>query len=277
MKEISIDNFTLRKLQLEQKDILDEIVRICDKHDIVYYLAYGTLLGAVRHKGFIPWDDDLDVWMKREDYEKFIAIAEKEMSDGYYIRDASTVKKYGNLFAKIMKKDTVYIEENAPTGLRGGIFVDIFPLDHFGESALNNPSMTTKYFKLKRLLLAKCGYNVAKTARAKMIMAAVKMQSHFYTKKQLLLKIKKEERKLRNSGNELLFSISDSTTGKILTKKMKAKWFDETEKLEFEGSQYSCPQRYKEVLTSLYGDYMQLPPENQRYGHHGIVELKFHN
>lgn len=277
MQEVRIDNVTLRKLQLEQKEILDEIARICDKHSIDYYLAYGTLLGAVRHKGFIPWDDDLDVWMKRKDYEKFLKVAQEEMSDGYYLRETSLVKKYGILFAKIMKKGTVYIEENAPQGLGGGIFVDIFPLDYFGEKALNNPDMTTKYFKLKRLLLAKCGYNVAKTTRAKIIMTAVKIQSMFYTKKRLLARIAKEEQRLRDTGNEYLFSVSDSAIGKVLNKEMKADWFDEIEKLEFEGSLYSCPKRYKDVLTSLYGDYMQLPPENQRYGHHGIIELKFHD
>lgn len=275
MEEVMIDKATLRKLQLTQKEILDEIVRVCNKNELTYYLAYGTLLGAVRHNGFIPWDDDLDIWMKREDYEKFVMIAPKELGDEYYFIDANTSKKYGLMFGKVVKKRTIYKEKNAPKDLDCGIFVDIFPLDTYGAVAVNNKRLTLKYFKLKRMLLAKCGYRAAKTLRARIIMSVVKVQSLFYSKNKLLEKIKREEKEITSTGSECCSSIADSAVTKVVFKTLKSEWFDDVADLEFEGTLYKCPKGYDNVLREWFGDYMQLPPENQRYGHHGIINIDF--
>lgn len=275
MAEVNIDNETLRKLQLTQKTILDEVVRVCEENDITYYLAYGTLLGAVRHKGFIPWDGDLDIWIKRDEYEKFVRIAPEKLLDGFCFINWDNQKEYGLCFGKVMKKGTVYTEQNAPDNNGWGIFIDIFPLDGIGEKAFNNKALTNRYFLLKRMLLAKCGYRVAKTFKAKLVMGVVKMQSMLYTKASLIKKIKKEEERLSLTGSEYLTTICGSAIGRTFTKKMKSEWFDSVVKLEFEGSMYSCPKNYKEVLTEEYGDYMQLPPEEKRHDHHGIMQLKF--
>lgn len=271
----SIDNGTLRKLQLTQKEILDEIVRVCKNNGIGYFLAYGTLLGAVRHRGFIPWDDDLDICMMREDYEKFIRIASSELAESYYCVNPFNTENYGVLFAKVMKKGTVYVEENAPDCLKGGIFVDVFPLDVYGEKALNNPSVTHRYFELKRMLLSKCGYNVAKSLRAKLSMTLVRIRAMFLSKKTLLDKIALEQKKIEATGNDYAVAVCGSATGKTFNKKIRREWFDHVVELEFEGDRYSCPSNFDEVLRADYGDYMQLPPEDKRYGHHGITELSF--
>ena len=91
----------LIKLHQSEIKILDEIVRICDKYNLQYFLIGGTLLGAVRHKGFIPWDDDLDIAMPRNDYEKFISISKNELKDDFILDDISTNEQYWQIFAKV--------------------------------------------------------------------------------------------------------------------------------------------------------------------------------
>lgn len=121
----------MEKLRIIEVDILDEVVRICNKYDINYYLAYGTLIGAVRHKGFIPWDDDIDIWMFREDYDRFAKIAEKELSEKYYYQDWHKEKEYPYNFAKVRLNDTVVLQKPiTKLNIHHGIYIDIFPLDN---------------------------------------------------------------------------------------------------------------------------------------------------
>lgn len=105
-----MDRKTLRKVQLTQLEILKEVDRICTKHGIKYWLSGGTQLGAVRHNGFIPWDDDLDIDMMREDFNRFLKIARTELQESYYLQDWFTEKAYGLPFAKIRKNNTLFVE-----------------------------------------------------------------------------------------------------------------------------------------------------------------------
>lgn len=124
------ETFVLQDLHKVEIEILDEIDRICRKNNINYCLVGGTLLGAVRHGGFIPWDDDLDVAMPRNDYEKFIDVCKNELSDDFYLHSIETDKTYWLPFIKIRKKYTIFEEKNiAGLGCKTGIYVDIFPLD----------------------------------------------------------------------------------------------------------------------------------------------------
>jgi lipopolysaccharide cholinephosphotransferase len=127
----------LKNLQNVQLEILDEIVRICNKYDIPYFFIGGTLLGAVRHKGFIPWDDDIDIGMLRKDYNKFIKLCKDELKSEYYLQCSETYPQHWLSFAKIRKNNTLFIEsEGLP--FRGndhrGIFVDIFPYDYVSKN-----------------------------------------------------------------------------------------------------------------------------------------------
>ena len=125
-----MDKDVLRKVQLLQLKIAKEIKRICDKNNIDYILDSGTLLGAVRHKGFIPWDDDMDIAMTREEYNRFIDVAKIELGEEYFLQTWDTDNNYPMPFAKVRLNDTRYIEnvfENA--NMHQGIYVDIFPYD----------------------------------------------------------------------------------------------------------------------------------------------------
>ena len=125
-----MDKEILRRLQLTQLDIAKEIKRVCEKNDIKYWLESGTLLGAVRHKGFIPWDDDLDIAMRRDDYERFKKIAPRDLSSEYFFQSWETDENFGLPFAKVRKRKTIYKEIKAKNSkANNGIFVDIFPYD----------------------------------------------------------------------------------------------------------------------------------------------------
>lgn len=116
-------------------EILLEIDRVCKIYGIHYSLCYGTLLGAVRHKGFIPWDDDLDIAMLRPEYDKFTKVCQSAFKKRFFLVDASTEEAYPYDFAKVVKEQTVYLERGAEyKNIHKGIYVDIFPLDNVKQS-----------------------------------------------------------------------------------------------------------------------------------------------
>ena len=125
---INKEGTELRKLQLTEIEVLDEIVRICKKHKLQYFLLAGTCLGAVRHSGFIPWDDDIDIGMPREDYEKFLNIALDELDEKYFLQYYKTDENYYLGFAKVRKNNTSFITKGFEKKKgHQGFFVDIFP------------------------------------------------------------------------------------------------------------------------------------------------------
>ena len=123
-----VDKKILRKAQLIMLDELIEVDRICKKYNISYWLDSGTLLGAVRHKGFIPWDDDIDICMLQEDYEKFFSIAKKELNDKYFLQVKETDEMTTSPYMKVRHRDSILIEENftEKEKFHQGIFLDIF-------------------------------------------------------------------------------------------------------------------------------------------------------
>ena len=157
MKKIykELDSKTLKKLHDVELEILQEIIRICKKYDIKYYLAGGTLLGAVRHKGFIPWDDDLDIGMLREDYDKFMKYGIKEIDDKYFIHCDKTDPNYWLPFIKVRKNSTTFVEEllNKKEVLHNGIFVDIFPMDNCNNLLLKVIKKLKKLLVLLELII----------------------------------------------------------------------------------------------------------------------------
>ena len=130
-----MDNLQLAKVHLVQLEIANEVKKICENYKIKYFLIAGTLLGAVRHRGFIPWDDDLDMGMLRKDYIKFLKIARKELDDKYYLESWKVASGYGLPFTKIRMNGTKYIERNSKdVNCHLGIFIDIFPFDNVPDN-----------------------------------------------------------------------------------------------------------------------------------------------
>lgn len=270
-----MDKETLRRVQLTQLEIAKEIKRVCEKNGIEYWLDSGTLLGAVRHKGFIPWDDDLDIGMKREDYEKFKKVAINDLSSKYYFQDWLTDKNYGLPFAKVRKKNTLYIENKGQNSKAAcGIYVDIFPYDNYGNDSIHQG----KPIKIIKLLIqnkAKIqvwreneGINYKKFFQHLPFVIA----SKFCNRSKLISKHDKLATMYNNETCEYLFIQGISNYGKWT---IPVSAFDEMIDMEFEDTVFKVPKGYDLYLTHGYGDYMQLPPEDKRENRHQIIKVKF--
>ena len=270
-----MDEKTLRNVQLIQLEIAKEVKRICEKNKIVYWLDSGSLLGAVRHQGFIPWDDDLDIGMKRSDYNKFISIAQKELSSDYVFQDWNTDPNYGLSFAKIRKKGTVYIENKAQNSLaENGIYIDIFPYDLYGDSILKQ-GVPLKIIKL--LMSNKAGIetwreNDSINIPKFLIHMPFKAMSYLFKRKFLIKMYNIISQKYNNHSLDYFFPQGISNYGKWIIPVAAMK---EMIELPFEDTTFKVPKGYDEYLTHAYGDYMKLPPEDKRENRHQIIKVKF--
>lgn len=154
------DKINLRGLQLAELEILKEFIRVCNKLKLKYFLDSGTLLGCIRHGGFIPWDDDIDVSMPREDYEIFLKKGQKELKTKYFLQTYNTDKEYTNIFAKIRNSETTFIESTVKNlDINHGIYIDIFPLDGFRpEKKVENAINLKKYMLYNEQIAKKYTY-----------------------------------------------------------------------------------------------------------------------
>lgn len=256
-----IDDAVLRRLQLTQLDILDEIVRICERHDIRYYLVGGTLLGAVRHKGFIPWDDDLDIAMPREDYIKFCELCKTELDSGYFLHNIDSDEQYWLIFGKIRKKGTKIGEEGLKQlNTHKGIYVDIFPFDDAPEEKRYIRTMIIK--TLTNAICFQRGVVMPYTKKQRFIGAVLRVFSvRFLTKVQMKL--------MQHNANKGYSYYINYGSGYDPVKQTIPKDKYEPYKLaEFEGKQYRIPNDADYVLKRIYNDYMQLPPVEKRVLRH---------
>lgn len=263
--EISKELFeSLKKCEL---DILSAFIDACGKLGLRYFVLQGTLLGAVRHHGFIPWDDDIDVGMMREDFEVFIKKAQDLLPDDLFIQTHETDPEYIQPFAKIRNSNTTFIETTASKlNINHGIYIDVFPLDYYPDGALSRAMLginkaLVKY-RLRKLyytsdedapLPKKCAISAlggAATVLWKDPEDAVKKRERIITKTQ-------KGKKLINHG---------SPWGRHEI--FNAEWTAGDVKLEFEGLTVNAMSGYHEYLTRVYGNYMELPPEDKRIPHH---------
>ena len=148
----------LRRVQLEQLDILKEIHRICVKYNIKYFLDSGTLIGAVRHNGFIPWDDDIDIGMLRSEYKKFEKIVPKALGEEFVWQSWKNDNDYALPFGKVRKRNTVYIEEKSGSLEQCGFYVDVFPYDYAPKSKKERKKLVNRRVFIARCLLMKHNY-----------------------------------------------------------------------------------------------------------------------
>lgn len=270
-----MDNETLKELQDTMLQILDEVDRVCNENGLEYFLIGGTLLGAVRHKGFIPWDDDLDIAMPRKDYDRFIEIARTTLNTQYEIDNFYTNDAYYLNFTKVRKKDTLFVQSfqenyNGPKG----IWIDIFPLDNW---------------KKEKGLLDDFHVRIIKALRA---IAHYKTGIFLGNKNTMVLTIKKtlaflakpfSTGSLMKLANSLMKKYKDNETEYFINISsqyhfhkqtiLKSKFYPIVE-LDFCGKKYSCPNDYDYILNRLYGDYMKLPPKEKQITHNP-VKLKF--
>ena len=264
-----MDNTTLRELQLTATEILDEIVRICEKHDITYYLVGGTLLGAVRHKGFIPWDDDIDIAMPREDYIKFKEICKKELDSRFFLQNNETEPEYWRPCPKIRKNDTFFGERALVNhNAHKGIFIDIFILDNASHEQCLLQDIQAVMFKIVRAMISQKAnvYYEKMSFKRKIIKQIITPFLPLISKKRLHTMINDIMTMNKDSKSHYYINLC-SKYGHRRTTMPKSAYYPPT-KVEFEGKLYSAPRDWNYVLNKIYGDYMQLPKKNERTNHH---------
>ena len=268
MKVINDSLAHLQKLELE---ILIEFDKFCQNNNLKYYLAEGTLLGAVRHKGFIPWDDDIDVMMPREDYEKFLKLAIKKFNKNYKIQCIQTEPKYWVIASKIrMLKDTGYVQNDVLKMTdNAGVYIDIFPLDYLPEIYSKEIAFNFKMIRLlRRMLWLKTGFSKKKNLRNKIL----KFFANFISVEKYHELIKKRMTKYNNRSHKYIVNYgSYYPLSKLI---IPAHVYGEGKYLDFENYKFLVPNDYDYILTNVYGDYMQLPPENKRKHKHTFTFKK---
>lgn len=273
-----MDNFDyLPKLHSCELLIAKEVKRICDENGIKYFMIAGTLLGAVRHKGFIPWDDDMDIGMLREDYENFIKLAKTDLGNQFFLQTPETDSAYGLNFAKILLKDTSLVEASAANNAVKGISIDVFPFDAVPESAEEEAKHKRRTYFLRRLLLAKQNYNVCgKNEYVKrLVYMGLKVIAAFYSREKLCKMLDSECKRYNTVGKtpEKIVNIGGAYGYDKET--ILREWVDSMAEIPFEDTVFAAPVEYISYLEYFYGDYMALPPEEKRYNRHGVVDVDF--
>ncbi len=266
----------LRNLQLMELEILKEFIRVCETLKLQYFVAGGTCLGAVRHKGFIPWDDDIDVAMPREDYEIFMKEGQNLLKDRFFLQNYHTDPNYVNNFAKIRNSQTTFIEKTCKNiEMNQGVYIDIFPLDGFPKSKIEYKlinfrkqlihfQFSKKYWFIEN---KKCGI------KSKLALLISDVLYGRKTLRQLQDIQEKMYAKYPYKTASMIIAYGGAYGYKDIHKKNV---FENGSKLDFEGIKVCAPKQVDNYLKRMYGDdYMKLPPKGKRGGHHSyeIMDL----
>lgn len=258
-------------------DIVKEVVAICEKHGFTYFMLGGTMLGAIRHKGFIPWDDDIDLGIPRKDYEKFLGVASKELSPHLRVVNYKTDPEYHYYITRILDTETKVVEERIGNNSKyTNASVDIFPID----GTPNNKVLRKIYFfrvLYHRALMSLCYKDSIDRKRPRgtaekvflwvMERLPVEKMTTPYKQKE---KIDRLLRKQRIEGAKYIGNIMGAYRTKEI---VPSEFYGEGKMYPFEDIELRGMDMADEYLTWTYGDYMQLPPEDKRKTHFKILEI----
>ncbi len=268
MEVLQLNEQQLKQTHEIQVELLDQVDRICRKHDIKYMICGGTLIGAVRHKGFIPWDDDVDVRMERKEYERFCKVCQQELDgDKFFFQTHKTDKNYPWYFGKLRYNYSRYVRVGQDhLNMNDGIFLDIFPTD-----GIPNNSVARTFVLIKCKLLKKMLYSIVGSVHEKNpIKRTVYKVMNKYPKR---LVYKSFDAMAKKYSDPRYRCVTDySFPSKLFRPEFfQRKWVLELVELEFENRNYYATAFYDKWLTIGYGNYMELPPPEKRHGNNDIV------
>ena len=261
--------YNLLELQKKEIDILQAVHNACEKMNIHYIIMHGTLIGAVRHHGFIPWDDDIDICMTQEDYDVFIREGQKYLPEHLRIQHYSTEEECPNLFAKVRDVNTTFLhKEHVDLNINQGIFIDVFPVGRIKSGTL---SVSIEHYRRKMFnIINECfdeAYIAGIQRRSSQIIGKiihsiiVRGCMRHIRRKDFLEREEDRRRKLHIRGNDCTFvSIYKRIIGPY-------SMFTKRKLYEFDGHQFYGPEDYDTLLRLLYGNYMQIPPKEQQVTH----------
>lgn len=254
----------MNDLQVKEFELLKCFIEICEKLNLKYYLLNGSALGAIRHNGFIPWDDDVDVGLMREDYEAFLDKAPSFLPGYFFLQNYKTDPCFPAIYSKLRNSDTTFVEKSySKLNINHGIYIDIFPLDGYPQNKMTQFFFEIKKKSYKRKLA--CAFDVSRGIKSKI--PYVINIALGYQKKTNITAQKYEKMLMKYSAeDENIIANHGNWQGKLeyCDKSQYGNGF----KTSFEGLSVTVPEKYDEYLTQKYGDYMELPAENERIGHH---------
>lgn len=266
---------TLEELKKIELNLLIQIDKICREQGLRYSLIGGTLLGAVRHQGFIPWDDDIDIAMPRPDYEHFLTYCHNNCPQFLTICNKYE-PKYGYLFAKICDANTIMIEKNAnKNDISLGVYVDVFPIDGLGKTKKEAMKIFDRTEFQRELLVAANWRRYFRSKTHAWFYEPVRFIFYLLSRcvnfKRQIISI--EKKTIKNSFDESKFC--GAVCGAYRKKEiMPQEVYSEYVEMLFEGRFFLVLKNYDYYLTHIYGDYMQLPPEGKRVTHHMFSAYK---
>ena len=253
------------EIQQMELGIMEYIHEVCQKIGVKYFLAYGSLIGAVRHKGFIPWDDDMDICMLREDYEKLQDYLIANPDERYEVMSYKNNLNYVYPFMKVQDNHTYLLEEDVRIDSNMGIYVDIFPVDGYEDDADFKNKMTKLIKKRQLSCYTFKGITNTKSLLNSLI-RYISVVIFYFTNTNKYVEQIDELAKSRAVAD---YEQVDYLIYKDMNKPVwKREWLEQVIVGTFEGEEFMIPKHYHEILTSDYGDYMQLPPLEQRVSHH---------
>ena len=264
----------LRDLQLKELDILKECLKIFQKYNLRYFMLGGTFLGAVRHRGFIPWDDDIDIFMTRDDYETFLSIMDQQKNDKFKcLHYGKEFPNYFYRFAKVVDLETTLQEGNFISHKDMGIFVDVFPADGIDIKKAEKHVKKIQYYSSMIIRSAtnkitrKDNPSLPKYLSKKILYPFIKLIGWKYWLKKHEKFVK--SKKIKDYEYATLYS-----GGWGMKEIFPKSYLNDTVYLDFEGHKFPAFKEYDKHLTHLYGDYMTPPPPEKQITHHDFKIYK---
>ncbi len=260
---IKLDDKMLRQVQRIQLEMLEEVDRICKKCNIQYNIIAGTLLGAVRHGGYIPWDDDADVAMLRSEYERFRKACKSELDHSrFYFQDHRNTKGYRWGYGKIRRKDTLFLREHQEhMPYEQGIFIDVFPLDAVPDNYWLRSLKNFECFCVRKILWAPVGAIADKNMMKRLLYKQLQkipsemVYGHYHQM------IRKASKKKTRMVRILMFPTPNNEYGYYRN------WYENSMNIIFEGKVFQGIKDYDSYLSFKFGNYMELPPVEKRKVH----------
>lgn len=259
--------YDLRRLQLMQLDILKEVQTVCKKRGFTFYIMNGTCLGAVRHKGAIPWDDDIDIGMYWEDFDRFIQCQD-DFGSKYFIQTVETDPEFGTMIARVRLADTTIIEKDfIDCDINHGVFIDIYPLFSYPSNPILGQIRSWESLLYRLLLANRAPKNHGGTAIFIGNFIHRILPKKFKEKIITSLHDKLRSGSPNSSYVAFLYGLDVSLFHTI---KYPRKWFGEPSRLEYEGYVLPGPTDWDSYLKIRYNNYMQLPPKEKQNSYHSF-------
>lgn len=258
-------NTKQKKIRNIELELLDMVDKFCKKNNIKYFIFYGTLLGAIRHKSFIPWDDDLDIVMTRKDYDKFCELFPKTLKHPFFLQNYKTDPSYYYGYARFRNSDTTgIIESMSKKKFNNGIFIDIFVLDKAPNTYLFRLLECYK----QRILMSEIYFYEKFGSKHKILKPYFAIRKLFYSKEKLIEKSERQHNKFNNKKKKNYWVLGLDSAKQVCP----AEIFEKMNEYEIEGNLFYGPENYDYVLKLFYGDYMKYPPIEERgKWHDGMI------